>query len=461
MTNSTDSTPHIAEPQPPATTFADLGLHERLLKAIEALAFDKPTPVQCSAIPPALTGRDLFAIARTGSGKTAAFVLPLLQTLLEDDSRPLAPRALILSPTRELARQILGDVETLARFTFLKAELVTGGEDFKVQAARLRRNPDLVIATPGRALEQLGAGNLDLDSVQMLVIDEADRMLDMGFSEDVTAIASACTSPHQTLLYSATPGDGRLQQTLGTVLKDPLRLLLDDHRADNSTITQQVIPADDTPHKEAQLKWLLAHQGAAKVMVFTNTRDMADRLQGVLIAAGQRVFVLHGDKDQKVRKKAIEHFKQSHSAVLVATDVAARGLDIDSLDLVINFDMPRSGDDYLHRVGRTGRAGADGLAISLVAAHEWNLMSSIERYLRRQFERRLLKEVPGNFKGPKKVKASGKPVGKKKPAAGKSSAKKKESGKKPTPRGRPTRAAKSPSVSADGMAPLKRKPRQS
>src|SRR5690606_29554734 len=156
----------------------------------------------------------------------------------------------------------------------------------------------------------------------------------------------------------------------------------------------QVVPADDTTHKEAQLKWLLANEGIAKVMVFTNTREMADRLQGVLIAAGHRVFVLHGDKDQKLRKQAIERFRQSHSAILVATDVAARGLDIEALDLVVNFDMPRSGDDYLHRVGRTGRAGAAGLAISLVAAHEWNLMSSIERYLRRQFERRLLKEVP-------------------------------------------------------------------
>lgn len=459
MTNATDfpdDTPATA------TSFAELGLHERLLKAIEALAFTSPTPVQCHAIPPALDGRDLFAIARTGSGKTAAFVLPLLHRLLAGDSKSLAPRALILSPTRELARQILGDVEALARFTFLKAEVVTGGEDFKVQAARLRRNPDIVVATPGRALEQLGANNLDLSAIRTLVIDEADRMLDMGFSDDVTAIANACTAPHQTLLYSATPGDGRLQQTLGSVLNTPLKLLLDDHRQDHSTVVQQVVPADDTTHKEAQLKWLLANEGIAKVMVFTNTREMADRLQGVLIAAGHRVFVLHGDKDQKLRKQAIERFRQSHSAILVATDVAARGLDIEALDLVVNFDMPRSGDDYLHRVGRTGRAGAGGLAISLVAAHEWNLMSSIERYLRRQFERRLLKEVPGHFKGPKKVKSSGKPVGRKKDAAGKKSAAKGKPASKARKGPRPNNSAKAarpPTVSSDGMAPLKRKPR--
>ncbi|MFA5547007.1 MAG: DEAD/DEAH box helicase [Porticoccaceae bacterium] len=435
----------------PAATFADLNLHERLLKAVDALAFEAPTPVQVAAIPVALAGRDLFAIAKTGSGKTAAFVLPLLARLLADEGKPMAPRALILSPTRELARQILDDVTALARFTFLKAEIVTGGEDFKVQAARLRRNPDIIVATPGRALEQLGTGNLDLHRAATLVIDEADRMLDMGFSDDVITLARACPASRQTLLYSATPGDARLQQLLGEVLRDPARLVLDDHRADSSTILQQVIPSDDNPHKEAQLKWLLAQGNAAKAMVFTNTRDMADRLQGVLISSGLRVFVLHGDKDQKRRKEAIARFRESKAAVLVTTDVAARGLDIEALDLVINFDMPRSGDNYLHRVGRTGRAGAPGHAISLVAAHEWNLMVSIERYLRRQFERRLLKEVPGNFKGPKKVKASGKPVGKKKKDSGR-----KDAAKKPAARGARPKTPKAPGASADGMAPLKR-----
>jgi len=447
--------------QPPAPpTFSALDLHERLLKAVDALAFTEPTAVQQKVIPAALAGDDLFAIARTGSGKTAAFVLPLLQRLLEDDSKVTAPRALILSPTRELARQILDDVAALARFTFIKAELVVGGEDFKVQAARLRRNPDLVVATPGRALEQISARNLDLSQVRMLVIDEADRMLDMGFSDDVTAIAEACAGQHQTMLFSATPGDARLQQVADSVLNAPQNLILDDHRSETPDIIQQVIPADDNGHKEKQLLWLLANQGAAKVMVFTNTRDQADRLCGMLIRAGQRTFVLHGEKDQKTRKQAIAHFRQSRNAVLVATDVAARGLDIEALDLVINFDMPRSGDDYLHRVGRTGRAGAEGLAISLVAAHEWNLMSSIERYLRRQFQRRLLKEVPGHFKGPKNVKASGKPVGSKKK---KSAADKKASGKKPagkqaqksSPKPKRPATAK-PVISDDGMAPPKR-----
>lgn len=382
--------------------FSQFDLHERLLKALAELSFQQPTEVQAAAIPPAIDGKDLYVIAQTGSGKTAAFVLPMLQRLLADESKPLAPRALILVPTRELARQVSRDFAALARFTFIKAEQVTGGEDFRVQAARLRKNPDVVVATPGRALEQLTAGNLDLGSVQTLVLDEADRMLDMGFAEDVGKLAAACPSERQTMLFSATKGNRGLQRMIDSVLSEPQILELNSVRDDTPSITQQVIPADDNVHKEAMLKWLLQNQGDGKTIVFTNTRVMADRLNGVLRALDLRVYVLHGEKDQKDRYLAVERFKQSANGILVATDVAARGLDIVELDRVINFDMPRSGDDYLHRVGRTGRAGAEGLAISLVSPHEWNLMSSIERYLRRQFERRLLAEVPGSFKGPKR-----------------------------------------------------------
>jgi len=442
--------------------FNQLNLNERLLKGLEALSFDTPTEVQQAAIPSAIEGNDLYVIAKTGSGKTAAYVLPLLQRLLTADNQGISPRALVLAPTRELARQIFGDVQKLARFTYIKAELVMGGEDFKVQAAKLRRNPDVIIATPGRTLEQLTSSNLDLSKVQILVIDEADRMLDMGFSEDVITIANACPAERQTLLFSATKGSAGLQRIAESVLREPQWLELDSIRDGTPAIHQQVIPTDDSNHKEATLKWLLTHESPGKALVFTNTRDMADRLNGVLRAADLRVFVLHGEKDQKIRKLAIERFKQSQRAVLVATDVAARGLDIDALDLVINFDMPRSGDDYLHRVGRTGRAGAEGIAISLVAPHEWNLMSSIERYLRRQFERRILKEVPGSFKGPKKVKASGKPVGSKKPKESKkvkegkkkkAESKRPESGKAGTPR--PASTAR-PKTSADGMSTFKR-----
>ncbi|MFA5679165.1 MAG: DEAD/DEAH box helicase [Pseudomonas sp.] len=438
--------------------FTELSLHERLLKALSELSFEKPTPVQAAAIPHAIAGEDLYIIAQTGSGKTAAYVLPILQQLLEDESKPLAPRALILSPTRELAHQIHKDIQALARFTFLKAELVIGGEDFKVQAAKLRKNPDIVIATPGRALEQLSACSLDLSQIRTLIIDEADRMLDMGFSEDVLTIAQACPIERQTMLFSATTGNAGIKRIVEQVLREPRWLELDSVRDDTPAIRQQVIPVDDNNHREKLTKWLLLNECQGKAIVFTNTRVMADRLNGVLRAVeGLRVYVLHGEKDQKERKLAMERFKQGGNGVLVATDVAARGLDISELDLVINFDMPRSGDDYLHRVGRTGRAGAEGVAISLVAPHEWNLMSSIERYLRRQFERREIKELAGSFKGPKKVKASGKPVGAKKKKADKKKIKRPKTAK-PAARRKPV-VTKGQVVldGGDGLAPPKRR----
>lgn len=454
-------------PGNPATTdrketcplFSEFALHERLLKGLEALSFETPTPVQTAAIPPAIAGDDLHVIAQTGSGKTAAFVLPLLQRLIEAEGQPTAPRALILLPTRELARQIISEVQLFAKFTFIKAELITGGEDFKVQSAKMRKGPDIIIATPGRALEHLAANSLDLSAIEVLVLDEADRMLDMGFTEDVMKLANACPATRQTLLFSATKGNAALQRVVEQVQRTPRLLQLSTVRDDTPAITQQVIPVDDQPHKEALLKWLLTNQSEAKAIVFTNTRIMADRLNGVLRAMDMRVYVLHGEKDQKDRKLAVERFKQGGTGVLVATDVAARGLDIDELDLVINFDMPRSGDDYLHRIGRTGRAGAEGLAISLVAPHEWNLMCSIERYLRRQFERRIVKEVPSSFKGPKKVKASGKPVGsKKKKDDKKKDGKNRPKSAKPAAKRKPARAPTGQVVtSSDGLAPPKRR----
>ena len=438
--------------------FTELSLHERLLKALSELSFTKPTPVQTAAIPHAIAGEDLYIIAQTGSGKTAAYVLPILQRLLEDDSQPMAPRALIMSPTRELAQQIHKDIQALAGFTFLKSELVIGGEDFKVQAAKLRKNPDIVVATPGRSLEQLQAGGLDLSAIQTLVIDEADRMLDMGFSEDVLTIAKACPVERQTMLFSATTGNAGIKRIIEQVLREPRWLELDSVRDDTPAIRQQVIAVDDNNHREKVTKWLLLNECPGKAIVFTNTRVMADRLNGVLrTVEGLRVYVLHREKDQKERKLAIERFKEVGSGVLVATDVAARGLDISELDLVINFDMPRSGDDYLHRVGRTGRAGSEGVAISLVAPHEWSLMSSVERYLRRQFERRVIKELAGSFKGPKNVKASGKPVGAKKKKDDKKKIKRPKSAK-PAARRKPA-VPKGQVVlgSDDGFTPPKRR----
>ena len=411
------------------TTFADLNLHERLIKALGELEITTPTPVQASAIPEALAGHDLRVVARTGSGKTAAFMLPLLHQLLQHSRPRTDTRALILLPTRELAQQTLKQVEALGRYTFIKAELVTGGEDFKVQAAKMRKNPEILIGTPGRLIEHLEAGNLRLQDLEMLVLDESDRMLDMGFSDDVLRLAAECRAERQTLLFSATSGGNAMEKMVASTLRDPKSLMLDSVRDLNESVVQQVITADDVKHKERLVQWLLANETYDKAVVFTNTREQADRLGGVLVASNLKVFVLHGEKDQKDRKLAMDRLKAGAVKVLVATDVAARGIHVDGLDLVINFDMPRSGDEYVHRIGRTGRVGGEGTAISLIAAHEWNLMAGIQRYLRQNFEYRLIEALKGNFLGPKNLKSNGKAAGsKKKKMKKKADAKK---GKKP------------------------------
>jgi len=411
------------------TTFADLNLHERLIKALGELEITTPTPVQASAIPEALAGHDLRVVARTGSGKTAAFMLPLLHQLLQHSRPRTDTRALILLPTRELAQQTLKQVEALGRYTFIKAELITGGEDFKVQAAKMRKNPEILIGTPGRLIEHLEAGNLRLQDLEMLVLDESDRMLDMGFSDDVLRLAAECRAERQTLLFSATSGGNAMEKMVASTLRDPKSLMLDSVRDLNESVVQQVITADDVKHKERLVQWLLANETYDKAVVFTNTREQADRLGGVLVASNLKVFVLHGEKDQKDRKLAMDRLKAGAVKVLVATDVAARGIHVDGLDLVINFDMPRSGDEYVHRIGRTGRVGGEGTAISLIAAHEWNLMASIQRYLRQNFEYRLIEALKGNFLGPKNLKSNGKAAGsKKKKMKKKEDAKK---GKKP------------------------------
>ena len=425
------------------TTFADLNLHERLIKALGELEITTPTPVQASAIPEALAGHDLRVVARTGSGKTAAFMLPLLHQLLQHSRPRTDTRALILLPTRELAQQTLNQVEALGRYTFIKAELITGGEDFKVQAAKMRKNPEILIGTPGRLIEHLEAGNLRLQDLEMLVLDESDRMLDMGFSDDVLRLAAECRAERQTLLFSATSGGNAMEKMVASTLRDPKSLMLDSVRDLNESVVQQVITADDVKHKERLVQWLLANETYDKAVVFTNTREQADRLGGVLVASNLKVFVLHGEKDQKDRKLAMDRLKAGGVKVLVATDVAARGIHVDGLDLVINFDMPRSGDEYVHRIGRTGRVGGEGTAISLIAAHEWNLMASIQRYLRQQFDFRIIEPLKGKFLGPKKLKSNGKAAGSKKKKlkkktdakkGGKKPLKKKAAAKKPAAR---------------------------
>ncbi len=391
--------------------FSELALHERLLKALDKQGFEKPTPVQTEAVPAALKGQDLQVSAETGSGKTAAFLLPLLNRMLVDAAPNTATRALILVPTRELARQVLKHCTDLMSFTHLKAGLITGGADLKYQRAVLRKNPEILIATPGRLVEHLSQNSADLSDLEILVLDEADRMLDLGFSEDMLKITEACTADHQTLLFSATLHHKGVAEVARKVLNDAAVITLNRVQDGHSGIHQQIVLADGIKHKKQLMVRLLEKENFQKALVFTNTRDMAGQLGGLLSYHNIRAAVLHGEMEQIERNRVMDLLRRGHIDVLVATDVAARGLDVKGIELVINFDMARKGDDHVHRVGRTGRAGEQGLAISLISQSEWNLMASIERYLKLNFERRDVPGLEGVWKGPKKLKASGKAAG--------------------------------------------------
>jgi superfamily II DNA/RNA helicase len=394
--------------------FSQFELHKHLLLAIQDLGYETPTPVQEAVIPLALEQADLRISAETGSGKTAAFLLPTLQHLLSHRFDGSGARALVLVPTRELAAQVYAHCRELTLHTNLRQALITGGDNFGTQMKLLALQPELVIATPGRLVKLLDQGSADFSHLEVLVLDEADRMLDMGFSDDVMTIVQQCSPNRQTILLSATLGDKGLRGLADAVLTEPEVVTLSTVQEKHSTIRHQVVLADDVEHKLKLLSWLLANESYKRCVVFANSREHADKIGGYLVANERRVGVLHGEKDQTQRNRVMSLLYAKAFDVLVATDVAARGLDIEGVDLVINFDMPRRGDAYVHRTGRTGRAGHEGLAISLIGPLEWNLMAGIERYLRQHFERRGIKELRGSYSGPKKLKASGKAAGSKK-----------------------------------------------
>ncbi|CAA9891228.1 ATP-dependent RNA helicase SrmB [Candidatus Methylobacter favarea] len=394
--------------------FSYFSLAEQLLLAVNKLGFDKPTPVQIQAIPLAMEHKDLLVSAETGSGKTAAFLLPTLHRLITLPSTKFGTRALILAPTRELARQTFTQCRKLAEFTSLKVGLVTGGDDFKHQQGMIRRNAEIIISTPGRLLELIEQESLDFSHLDVLILDEADRMLDMGFSEAVLAIAGRCNSQRQTLLFSATLTHYGVIKIADRILKNHKVVALNTLYDGHSNIEQQIVLADDNEHKQKLLAWLLLNETYNKALVFTNTRIKANELQGPLRGQKLRVGVLHGEMDQKDRNRMMELFRAGEVNIMIATDLAARGLDVKGINLVINFDIPRNGIDYIHRIGRTGRIDELGLTIALVKATEWNLMAGIERFLKQKFKRRNIKDLQGKYKGPKKLKASGKAAGIKK-----------------------------------------------
>jgi superfamily II DNA/RNA helicase len=443
--------------------FRAFDLNKRLLTTLDNLGFSQPTPVQEATIPVALEGHDLMVSAETGSGKTAAYLLPTLHRLISEfqpgQPKQEDPRALILSPTRELARQIDNSIQQLTGKTQLLSVLLTGGDDFKFQQSLLRKNPDIVVATPGRLLEHMERGLPDLSQLDILVIDEADRMLDMGMGGDVIRIAEGCSPDRQTLLFSATLSPKGLKGICDQILRDPKQLLLNTAQDANQNITQQMILADDPTHKEKLLQALLESHSYRKALVFTNTREQATHLNAILNRQRKSSALLHGEMRQDERNETLEGYRNHVFRVVVATDLAARGLDIPEIDLVINYDMARSGDDYVHRIGRTGRAGESGTAISFITANEWNVKAGIERYLRVALTPIVVDGLEAKYKGPKKVKASGKAAGtKKKKKKNLTGLDKRKAGPTKKPTKKPlNKKTSTPIANADGMAPPKRR----
>ncbi|OED44854.1 RNA helicase [Endozoicomonas sp. (ex Bugula neritina AB1)] len=421
----------FAFPEEHPLLFSDLALNERLQKALNELGFDKATPVQEQTFPKVLEGKDLMVSAETGSGKTAAFLLPILNHLQSNPAPKSSTRALILVPTRELAQQILAECEKLARYTFIKAGMIIGGESFRHQINTFRKNPEILIVTPGRLIEHMENSNHDFSDLEYLVLDEADRMLDMGFGGDVLRITDECNDDRQAMLFSATLESRSIKDMIDHVLNEPQSLILSTARDKHANIHQQIILADDTKHKERLLIWLLQNETYEKALIFCNTIVQAQDFYGKIRVKGLNVGILHGDMDQRERKHVMRLLADGKFNILIATDVAARGLDIKGVQLVVNLDLARNGDDYVHRIGRTGRAGEEGLAISLIGPPEWDLMTGIQRYVNVSFEKRSIKELRGTFKGPKKLKSSGKAAGPKKKGSKKTkiAAKKAESEK--------------------------------
>ncbi len=391
-----------------STSFSDFLLPDELQRGLLKEGYETPTPVQQQAIPLAMDGLDLIVSAATGSGKTAAFLLPMMQRFLDHPSRSSATRGLILVPTRELARQIYIQFMRLGSFTRLTAGVITGGEVRSHQTATLRKNPEILVATPGRLLEHLGGDEVDLGDVEMLVLDEADRMLDMGFADDVLTIIGHCNPRRQSLLFSATLHHQGLAAITGPLLHEPQTLLIDPVREAHPDIEHCILLSDEPAHKERQLLWLLTNEPFDKALVFVNTRERTVSLGAFLRREGVRAGFLHGELEQRERNRVMGLFHRGEVPVLVATDLAARGLDVPGVGLAINFDAPRSGEEYLHRTGRTGRAGERGVAITLVNSNEWNRVEGIGRYLGLEFMRRAVKGLESRFQGPARRKGPAK-----------------------------------------------------
>jgi len=374
--------------------FTDLGLRAEILRSISEQGYDTPTPIQAQAIPVVLAGRDLMAAAQTGTGKTAGFTLPILQLLSSRDAglslKRFKPRCLVLVPTRELAVQVHDSVRTYGRHLRLKSTAIYGGVGMGAQLSALKSGVDIIVATPGRLLDHIEQRSADLSGIEILVLDEADRMLDMGFIRDIRRIIALLPKQKQSLLFSATFSD-EIRGLATGLLHDPVSVEVARRNAAAESVAQSVYHVDRDRKRDLLIQLIDEHKWH-QVLVFTRTKHGADALSDRLGKAGIKSAALHGNKSQNQRQRALDDFKRLKLNVLVATDIAARGIDIDELPHVVNYELPNVPEDYVHRIGRTGRAGSSGQAVSLVCVDEHKLLRDIERLLKRDIEKRV---VPG------------------------------------------------------------------
>ena len=371
-------------------SFAALNLIPELLRAVEAQGYTEPTPIQAKAIPAILEGRDIMGCAQTGTGKTAGFTLPLLQLLAPHASTSSSParhpvRALVLVPTRELAAQVEESVRTYSKYLPLRAAVVYGGIDIKPQIKALHTGVEIVVATPGRLLDHLQQKSINLSQVSILVLDEADRMLDMGFMPDIERILATLPPIRQNLLFSATFSN-EIKRLAEKFMREPTMIEVARRNAPAELVTHQVFEVASAK-KAGLLAHLIRSRDMKQVLIFTRMKRDADRVARQLQKDGLPATAIHSDRSQNERTQALDEFKQGKSAILVATDIAARGLDIDSLPFVINYELPHTPEDYVHRIGRTGRAGTPGEAISLVSPEEMEFLSRVEKLLKREIPR--------------------------------------------------------------------------
>jgi len=362
-------------------SFEELQLHPEILRAVANCGYSAPTPIQAKAIPEVLAGHDLLATAQTGTGKTAAFMLPVLQRLSDVRRGPKgAPRVLVVTPTRELAAQVTDATRNYGRFLNLRSAVILGGTPYVHQYRDLGGPLDLVVGTPGRLIDHLERRSLNLSRLEVLILDEADRMLDMGFKEDMEKLVAAAPATRQTLLFTATL-DKAMAGMAAEMLREPVRIDIAGKQVTLEQIEQRLHVADCLEHKKRLLHHLAADPAVTRAIVFSATKRDADALAVELSAQGHRAAALHGDMPQGARNRTVRDLRQGRVRLLVATDVAARGLDVNGISHVINFDLPMAAEDYVHRIGRTGRAGASGVAISFVSRSDVPRLERIERFI--------------------------------------------------------------------------------